>query len=117
MAIHNRLGSLSLAAFVVGRAIPTADPNALVALDIYPDVVAMQRGQTVRAKVVARYANGTARDISHEPETRWSSGDTSVLSVTSTGLVMAGDVGVTTVRVEYRGVRSQVIGAIMAAGA
>src|SRR5438105_372998 len=114
MSIHSRLGSVSLGAFVAGREQPAEDSSPVTELEITPDILAMRRGESVRAQVTARFADGTSRDVSHEAETHWSSGDTTVLSVTETGLVIAGGLGVTTLRVEFRGKSSQVIGAVLA---
>ncbi len=116
MAIHSRLGTSSLAAFVGGRGPHEheEDQSPATSLEILPDVLAMKRGESVRAQVIARFADGTSRDVSHEAEARFTSGDTSVLSVTETGLVIAGGLGVTTLRVEYRGLKAQVVSAVLA---
>ena len=111
MTIRNRLGSMSLAAFVTAPPSPSPQQEGapdLVELEISPDVVAVVSGMTVRAKAIGRYTDGTRRDVSYQPETRWSSGDTRVLSVTSSGLVIAGRPGVTSVYAEHKGVRGEI---------
>lgn len=111
MTIRNRLGSVSLAAFVTAS--PHQEPSGapehveLVELELSPGVVALVRGRTVRARVIGRYADGTRRDVSYRPETCWSSGDPRVASVTSSGLVIALRPGVTTVFAEHDGVRGE----------
>lgn len=91
--------------YVTWSPVPAPEALRVEELEIWPEIITVAPGMSVRARVIARFVDGSARDVSHEEETFWTSGDTTVLSVTSTGLVIALREGKTSVHATYRGAR------------
>ena len=63
----------------------------------------MEEGTQQQFTAVARYSDGTSRDITADPDTVWSSSDVDVATVSETGLVQAIDEGTVEIAVSWQG--------------
>ncbi|MGR5437833.1 ImpA family metalloprotease, partial [Vibrio owensii] len=82
----------------------TVSSAVLQALQVTPEEVSLAKGATEQLEAVAHYSDGSSHDVTSL--VTWKSGDTSVVTVDSAGLVMGENVGVSAVSASLDGVNS-----------
>jgi len=71
----------------------TNDGKAVSAVTVGPSTDTMSTGSTKQFTATLEYADGTSMDVTRDPSTIWNTSDTSVATVSSTGMVTAVAVG------------------------
>jgi hypothetical protein len=89
------------------RPAPANTPSSGAGTDVQFIEVAGPRalapGQTAQFTVIARYADGSSRDVTHTPGVSWHTNNPYVISISPTGLVTALAVGGAAVTVSFGG--------------
>lgn len=95
--ISAQLGSIT------GSTTLTVSGANLVSVVITPQNPNLPRGTTFNLAATANFTAGPAQDVTGDPGTGWSSLDTNVVTVSSTGVLTAVNPGQTTVRASFGG--------------
>ncbi|MGB9886311.1 MAG: Ig-like domain-containing protein, partial [Moorellales bacterium] len=83
------------------RILAIGESSVVERIEVSPSSVNLSKGQTQQLTVTAYYSDGSSQDVTASAS--YSSSNTSVASVSSSGLVTAVDVGSATVTVSYGG--------------
>jgi hypothetical protein len=86
----------------VGCGSSTSSPT-VSAIGVSPDPCAVGRTDSIQMKAQATMPDGSKEDITTASGVRWSSGNTSTLTVNQSGVVVGVNAGVTSVEVAYSG--------------
>jgi hypothetical protein len=61
-------------------------------------------GDTAQLSATLRYADGTTRDVTQDPNVVWNTDNPGIATVTNTGLVTAAKIGAAKITASYRGI-------------
>jgi len=81
----------------------TDDGKAVSSVEITPDKDTLSKGVTTKFRAVARYADGTTKDITDDRDTVWNTSKPTVAIVTKDGMVTTLKEGMVEISVEYKG--------------
>ena len=100
--------ALALSAVACGSSSSGVDADngkAISGIDIGGDVT-LDKGAAQQETATVDYADGTKKDITSDDEAVWNVGDTSIATITKTGLINGVGTGATTVSITYQGKES-----------
>ncbi len=104
MAVANALGSATITASsgsMTGSAAMTVTPAVVVSLSIVPSPVSMVLENSKQLQAQATWSDGTSQNVT--AATSWSSTPAGIVSLSSSGMATAWQVGTTTVFATYGG--------------
>lgn len=81
----------------------TGSNNAVSSLEITTGIDTMQKGESMQFTAIARYADGTSKDVSDDSGTTWNTSDAENATVSETGMVTAVDEGLVDIEASYEG--------------
>jgi len=81
------------------------DGKAVSGVTVGPSTDTMSTGTSVQFTATLEYADGTSRSVTSDSGTTWNTSDSSLASVSSTGMVAALKVGVVTITAQFDGVK------------
>ena len=102
---------MSLAAFLFAGALgcgSSTSSSTVSAIGLSPDPCAVRQTDSTQMSAEATLPDGTKTDITSADGVEWSSGNTSVLTVSPKGVVVGVNPGVTSVAVTYQGARGTI---------
>jgi hypothetical protein len=84
------------------NSVDTMNGKAISDLDIGGDVT-IDKGATKQLTATVKYADGTSADVTSSADLVWNIGDTSIATVSKTGVITGTGVGATKITATYQG--------------
>ena len=105
MNILKSILSISLAAGLAGAAASASamDPEKGIAkIEIQPQKITLSTGGTTQLRAIVRFADGSTKDVTDDADTVWNTSNTSVATVSKTGVVTALKAGMVDISAGYK---------------